>query len=197
MSLICCNASINWSSRRVYDIEIFEYTRMDALVAERLTASKRIYNIYGHCGIGIASEFFPHGDIEDIAVPEEGYLTSKEIKEAEASSELITYNEFTPREKLELSLQMAESIADLHGYEYGVIVHQDVQLSQFLWTEDKSLLKLNDFNRAEVMLWDEEKQEYCTYGEGVGHGNVSNSSMYGTCILGWKARVQILSHFKN
>ncbi len=161
---------------------MFEYTRMDAVVAERLTASKRIYDIYGHCGIGIASEFFPHGDIEEIAVPEEGYLSRDEILERD-SRELTSDNEFTSREKLVLSLQMAEAVADLHGYEYGVIVHQDIQLSQYLWTEDKSLLKLNDFNRAEFMLWDEEAQEYCRYGEGPGHGNVSDSSKYGIIIV--------------
>jgi len=34
-------------------------------------------------------------------------------------------------------------------------------------------VKLNDFNRAEFMLWDEEEKEYCKYGEGYGQGNVS------------------------
>jgi hypothetical protein len=161
---------------------MYEYTRMDAVVAERLTASTRIYNIYGHCGIGIASEFFPHGDIEDIAVPE-GYLSRREMHEAKHSKDLIVYNDFTPREKLVLSLQMAEAIADLHGYKDALIVHQDVQLSQFLWTEDKSLLKLNDFNRAEFMLWDEDLQDYCRYGEGFGNGNVSDFSWYDVVIL--------------
>jgi hypothetical protein len=48
------------------------------------------------------------------------------------------------------------------------------RLSQFLWTADRTRLKLNDFNRAEFMLWDEEHQEYCKYTEGRGQGNVSD-----------------------
>ena len=38
---------------------------------------------------------------------------------------------------------------------------------------DKTILKLNDFNRAEFMLWDEKENDYCKYGEGRGHGTVS------------------------
>ena len=53
---------------------MYEYTRMDAIVAERLTSSPRIYNIYGTCGIGILSEYFAHGDVETMAVPETGYF---------------------------------------------------------------------------------------------------------------------------
>ena len=43
------------------DFENIEYVKNDALVAERLTSSPRIYDIYGMCGLGIMSEFFPHG----------------------------------------------------------------------------------------------------------------------------------------
>ena len=49
--------------------EHYEYVRMDALIAERLTTSPRIYDIYTMCGLGIISEFFPHGDMEDLAIP--------------------------------------------------------------------------------------------------------------------------------
>ena len=47
------------------------------------------------------------------------------------------------------------------------------QLSQYLLSADKTIVKLNDFNRAEFMLWDEEGEEYCKYSEGHGNGNVS------------------------
>jgi hypothetical protein len=46
-------------------------------------------------------------------------------------------------------------------------------LGQFLKNEDETLIKLNDFNRAEFMLWDEKAKDYCKYGEGTGNGNVS------------------------
>jgi hypothetical protein len=67
---------------------------------------------------------------------------------------------------------MAEALADLNGYMNGVIVHQDIQLSQLLLTKDKTRIKLNDFNRAEFLLWDEQGQEYCQYNTGSAHGNV-------------------------
>ena len=137
---------------------------MDAIIAERLTASPRIYDIYAFCGLGIMSEFFPHGDMEKVAVPEEDAVPEKPYDPK---------NNLTPMEKLEVAKQMAEAMADLHGYNGGVMVHQDIQLSQFLWTADKSRIKLNDFNRAEFMLWDESIQEYCTYSEGRGMGSVS------------------------
>ena len=72
-----------------------------------------------------------------------------------------------------IALQMAEAVADLHGYPHGAIVHGDIQLGQFLFSSNKSIVKLNDFNRAEFMLWDNANQEYCRYKNGPGHGNVS------------------------
>jgi serine/threonine protein kinase len=142
---------------------------MDALVAERLTASPRIYDIYGQCGLGILSEFFPHGDMEHVIVPGDGYMEAHKLHDG---YEVKPQNNLTGIEKLEISTQMAEAVADLHGNSGGVIVHQDIQLAQYLWTADKSMVKLNDFNRAEYMLFDEKNQEYCRYHEGPGNGNV-------------------------
>jgi hypothetical protein len=100
---------------------------MDAIIAERLTASPRIYNIYGHCGLGILSEFFPYGNLEEYAVPEgDGYLDAERVKEAEKNG-LESFNDLSPIVKLKSSLHMAEALADLHGYKFGVMVHQDVQ----------------------------------------------------------------------
>jgi len=53
-----------------------------------------------------------------------------------------------------------------------VIVHDDITLEQFLVDEDGTL-KLNDFNRAEIMLWNEKDEEYCRYRNGAGGGFVS------------------------
>ena len=65
----------------------------------------------------------------------------------------------------------------VHHFKDGVIIHDDIQLSQFLWTDEtKTSVRLNDFNRAEVMFWDEEFEEYCRFHNGRGHGDVSQSS---------------------
>lgn len=66
-----------------------------------------------------------------------------------------------------MALQMAESIADLHGFKDGVIVHDDIQLCQWLRNRDGKL-KLGDFNRARVLQWDRRKQKYCPYNNGKG-----------------------------
>jgi len=52
-------------------------------------------------------------------------------------------------------------------------VHDDVQLCQWLRNADGDF-KLGDFNRAEIMDYDEDKREYCVYNNGRGWGNVSN-----------------------
>uniref|UniRef100_A0A7S4ARX9 Protein kinase domain-containing protein n=2 Tax=Pseudo-nitzschia australis TaxID=44445 RepID=A0A7S4ARX9_9STRA len=156
----------------------FEFVRMDAMVAERLTSSPRIYDIYGFCGLSILSEFFPYGDLEDVAVTGEGYLLLKEERDRHQRNDLKSYNDIPSERKLFLSLQMAMALADLHGNQFGTIVHQDVQLSQYLLSADNTTLKLNDFNRAEFMLWNEKEGKYCKYSEGTGHGNWRSPEEY-------------------
>ena len=79
--------------------------------------------------------------------------------------ELVAMNELLPVTKLEWSLDMAEAVALLHNHERGVIVHDDIQLSQFLISEDGHL-KMGDFNRAEVSM---PLSEYCTWALFMAH----------------------------
>ena len=64
------------------------------------------------------------------------------------------------KEKLVLALEMTEGIAVLHGYSRGVIFHEDMQLPQYLLDKDKKILKINDFNRAEFILFDKTSPHY-------------------------------------
>jgi hypothetical protein len=153
---------------------MFEFVRMDAIVAELTTSSPRTFDIYGFCGIGILSEVFLHGDAEDLIQPGSGYMKTKDLHDEDG---VKPRNKLTAQQKLVIALEMAEGLAVLHGYKNGLIVHDDVQLSQYLFNADFSMLKLNDFNRAEFPLWDEKNQEYCRYKNGHGHGNVR----YVTC----------------
>ena len=152
-------------------ISKFETVRKDALVMERLSHSKRIIDIYGHCAFSIAAEALDQ-EVEEFIVPGSGYAKKDELSDSE---DVDVQNDFTVTEKVEIALAMAESIADLHGFKDGIIVHDDIQLCQWLRTKDGTL-KLGDFNRAEVMLWDEKEQKYCTYNNGKGYGNVSSPS---------------------
>jgi hypothetical protein len=72
---------------------------------------------------------------------------------------------------------MAESIADLHGYPEGVVVHDDIQLCQWLEHSD-GRIKLGDFNRAEMMEWNDTDNSYCKYENGEVNGNVSTMYIF-------------------
>lgn len=157
------------------DYADFEFIRMDAMVAELTTSSPLTFDIYGFCANSILSEFFPHGDVEQLIVPGEGYMKTEDLHDEE---ELKPQNHLTGKQKLVLALSMAEALAVLHGYKDGLIVHDDVQLSQYLFNADKTVLKLNDFNRAEFLLFDEENQKYCLYKNGQGHGNWRSPEEY-------------------
>lgn len=149
----------------------FEYVRMDAYVTERLTSNDRIVDIFGYCGLSMLTEYFAHGDIEDDVV---GFPHHRKAFNPLEDEELTTYNNFTGPAKLQLALDMVRPVIALHNFEDGVIVHDDIQLCQYLWTDEtKSAVKLNDFNRAEIMLWDEQENKYCKYKNGHGHGDVS------------------------
>ena len=144
----------------------FEYMRMDAIVSEKLSSSPRIVNIYGFCGTSMINEAMVHGDLFELASaldePPDG-----------GDDPLIVFNNLTGTQKLNFALGMAEALAVVHSYPGGVIVHDDVKAAQFLIT-DEGGVKLNDFNRAEIMLFNEKDQEYCRYRNGGAHGNVSS-----------------------
>ena len=121
-----------------------------------LHKSKRILNIFGHCG---SSQSVPLMD---------GYPLAKLIESKDALS---------PLAKLQIAIQMAKSIADLHGYKYGPIVHGDVQYVQWMLDQNNNVV-LVDLNRAEPLLWDEENGEYCKYFTGGASGTVRAPEEY-------------------
>eukprot|EP00934_Nitzschia_sp_Nitz4_P000581 Nitzschia sp. Nitz4//scaffold184_size43902//14104//16178//NITZ4_007280-RA/size43902-processed-gene-0.14-mRNA-1//-1//CDS//3329539645//581//frame0 len=165
-------ADTDWSL-----IEYMEYVRVDAMVAEQLSASPHIYDVYGYCGLGILSEFFYHGDLEQRSMggDEDGNMKKSEMHDHD---DVQPQNDLTPVQKLVIALEMAEGLAELHGNRNGVIIHDDVQLSQFLLNKDKSRLLLNDFNRVEYPLWSEDHQDYCMYTNGKGHGTWRSPEEY-------------------
>eukprot|EP00984_Skeletonema_dohrnii_P034455 scaffold33563_cov137-Skeletonema_dohrnii-CCMP3373.AAC.2 len=146
----------------------FAEIQLEAIIMERMTKSPRIMDIYGHCGFSVSAELVPI-EFEERVVPGEGMFTLKEEEERNKNG-LRPHNTFTAEEKLGFALEMAESIADLHGYEDGIIVHDDVQLCQWMTTPDGKL-KLGDFNRATIMTWDEINGSYCKFANGAAFGN--------------------------
>lgn len=159
------------------DEELYEYVRMDGIVAERLTASPRTFDIFGYCGLSIMSEFFYHGDMDDRSFggDADGFMLPEDLDDED---KVKPQNDLTPDQKLLLGLDMAQGLADLHGYSNALIIHDDVQMSQFLMNKDKNRLKINDFNRAEFPLWDDYRQEYCRYQNGIGRGTWRSPEEY-------------------
>jgi hypothetical protein len=70
-----------------------------------------------------------------------------------------------------MAVEIAKSVAVLHGFKDGVIVHNDIQLRQWLRTRE-GRLKLGHFNRAKVLDWNVKKQQYCKFSNGAAFGNV-------------------------
>jgi len=157
-----------------FDYADLEYMRMDSIVAERLSWSPLIVDIYGFCALGHIGEYMPAGELESKTTigRKRVHLNDKD--------HLDPRNKFTPTQKLNYALEMAEAVLLLHSWPDGVIVHDDIQLTQYLLTPDGHL-KLNDFNRAEIMLWNEKDQEYCKYKNHPGHGDVS--AKWALCVV--------------
>ena len=146
-------------NREKYKLHHKDLTKIhrEAIVLERLSHSPRILDIYAHCGTSILVEAMA-GDIWDKIVPGNGDTTQEELDKLD---DVYPLNNFTASEKLQISLEMALSLADLHNFEGGVIHHGDTHLEQWLLAPDKSL-KLNDFNNALIPTFDVEKGDYCT-----------------------------------
>ena len=121
-----------------------------------LSDSKRILDLYGHCGTSVS------------VAAMDGPPLHKYIE---------TLTALNPESKLFIALEMAKSIADLHGYKGGPIVHGDIQYLQWLFDEHLNVV-LIDFNRAEPLLWDEESESYCKYFVGGALGNVRSPEEY-------------------
>lgn len=146
----------------------------EAIIMEGLSASKLIVDIYGHCGTSIMAEAMP-GEITTSIVPapggdiddyDRGHIHQSEL-DVWQSTDVQPMNNLTVKEKIDLALLMAESMAELHGFKGGVIVHGDVHPDQWLKAADGSI-KLNDFNNGHMLGWSQENQTYCDYQSNYG-----------------------------
>jgi len=175
--------------RHKFKSSTYESIRLDALVMERLASSPRIVDMYAHCGTSIITERFAE-EIQELIVPGHGWMKQSELND---NDDVKPQNNYTAKEKLTIALEMAESIADLHGFKDGLIVHDDIQPCQWLRTKDGKM-KLNDFNRAEVMLWDEKEEKYCKYTNGGGYGQYRSPEEFDNGLLNEKIDIYSLGN---
>jgi serine/threonine protein kinase len=143
----------------------------DALIMERLTSSPRIVNIYGHCATTILTEASEDG-VADSIVPQSGHYNQNS---SDHMHSIHSFNAFTPLEKLDIAIEMSKSIADLHGFSDGIIVHGDIHPVQWLRSRVHGGLQLNDFNNAEILNIHQPASEaenitYCKTNRGTWYG---------------------------
>jgi serine/threonine protein kinase len=147
--------------RHDVDVDSLMSAKRDALVMERLASHGNIVSAFGHCGTSTVVEALPY-EVEQYVVPKE---TSGRRSDNSNS------NRYTPIEKVRMALEMAESLAALHGFAGGAISHNDVQLSQWLRSRTDRLV-LGDFHSSRILSWNHQQQSYCPYSTGTVFGNV-------------------------
>jgi len=141
-------------------IEDMSQVQREAIIMERLTASPRVVDIYGHCGISVLLEPM-RGESMPFIIPEEGSISQSRLNRIQQkASDVVPMNNLTVPEKLDWALTMAEAIADINGFSGGVIAHADIHPDQFLLSYSGTL-KLNDFNMGEILDFNPETNHYC------------------------------------
>lgn len=128
---------------REFEPRNYEMHRIDAIITERLTKSPHVVDIYGYCGQSVLNEL----GVGDIA----------------SSTVMRKYKSST--KKLQLAYSLAAGIRDMHNLDQdqgrgATLVHRDIGASNVLISLDKRL-KLNDFNSANLLYWDEANGEMC------------------------------------
>jgi hypothetical protein len=156
-----------WDSNDKYTfIHYIEDMRKDAMVMELLSSSPRVIDIYCHCAMSSVTEFAPTA-MEAYIMPTDGYTPKSILRGTKRNddSERPLNDHISPEEKLEIALEMAKCVAVLHGFKDGPIVHVDVKTDQFFRGRD-GMIKMIDYNRAEVLLYDAENGGYCKWTNG-------------------------------
>lgn len=126
-----------------------ERHRLDALIAERLTASPYVLDVFAYCA-NSAVYTFARQSLENLM--EQGQLYK-----------------WSSHQKLKVAFQVAAAVADLHNIDHddkASFLHGDIDASQFVTTaainaaedEDEVIFQLNDFNGGRLLYVDEQNK---------------------------------------
>lgn len=118
---------------------IYYHQRVDAVASERLTASPYVIDIYGFCGASVMNELGVFYD---------------------------EHEELTLPEKHRYAQHLAAGTAALHGIggtSNAMVVHADIRRGNVMFTSDRSVLKLSDFNRGFFLGWNKQDNEPCAF----------------------------------
>jgi serine/threonine protein kinase len=113
-------------------------TRNEAVAMERLQGSPRVVDIYGYCGMSVATEFVG------------------------GNNSVKATRGMTPVEKLSVAIALAQGVADVHSVDGGqpTLTHSDLTKHNVLFTPDRRP-KLQDFNMAAFVKRDKETGKAC------------------------------------
>jgi serine/threonine protein kinase len=144
----------------------YDRHRRDAVAMERLTKSKLVVDIYGHCGNSGLFEYANGGTLSDAVWGK----PHRQNRHHEPPS---------PLQILELATQAAMGVAAIHNFDgEGVpsLAHTDIAPGQFVQVD--RLYKLNDFNRARFLRWNVTSQSPCGYFVGKNPGKNRSPEEY-------------------
>jgi Protein kinase domain len=149
----------------------------EAHLFDRLQSTGLVSYIYGHCGTSVLVE--KGSEIYHDIIPEDTEPVIRRSpallapalhhnpKKDDSRAVLLSKNQMTDEQKVEMALAMARSLAALH--ELGV-VHSDVTVYQWLRSDSNNnndhqrrRIMLNDVNSAEILRWNDETSQYCPY----------------------------------
>lgn len=142
----------------------FDRHRRDAVAMERLTASPFIMDIYGFCGTSGVFEFADGGSLD-------GALWST----GGGGSDGDTVEPWNSMERLVVAYQVAAALAAVHNYPKegtAAMAHTDIALGQYVYVQEAGSFKLQDFNRARFLAWNNKTNTPCTYQVGNNPGPV-------------------------
>jgi len=144
------------SQRYHRDLNVRDLHQIDteAVILEKLSSSPLTSNIYGYCGSTIMVE--RGHEIEETVMPRfsqgrlakypHGRIAQSELDKLQ-KEDVHPMNAIAIEQKLDMAIAMAESLAEVHGFEGGVMINDDIDFSQWLWGDDGRLV-LNDMNNA-------------------------------------------------
>jgi serine/threonine protein kinase len=151
--------------RSDFDYQAMAEMNNEAVVMERLSGSPRIVDIYGNCGFSIMAEHMEYELTKELVPGSEidyskyGFMNQSDLNALQAF-DVRPQNTLHVAQKLEYAIAMAEAIAEIHGFDGGVIVHGDIHPVQYLKNRAGSI-KLNDFNNGQVLKFDKSQGAYC------------------------------------
>ena len=84
-------------------------------------------------------------------------------------------NPLNKYDRLRIAAQISKGVADSHYFDdlgRPTIAHTDITGAQFIYID--GIFKLNDFNRARSIRWNEKKNETCGFNVASNRGDVSS-----------------------